>query len=157
MVSAQQLAVDTEGGQRKSIGSETYSVLVSAAETDGRYTLFQWITAPGSVAGPHIHADAEESFLILDGELEFTLGQEQITARSGTWVRVPAGTRHAYRNTSAQPVRMLVLFTPGGHEELFALYTAYQEAGAGTIDEGTLGEFIRVARDVHGTTYEQFG
>jgi hypothetical protein len=37
-------------------------------------------------------------------------------------VRVPAGTRHGYRNTSQERVEMLVWFTPGGFEELFVKY-----------------------------------
>jgi quercetin dioxygenase-like cupin family protein len=157
MTGAQRLVVDTTGGEMMSVGAESYSVLVSSAETDGRYTLFQWITPAGSAAvPPHTHASYEETFLIVEGEVEFTLGEEQITGRAGTWVRVPAGVRHTYRNTTAESARMLVTFTPGGGIEVLFALISRPALGSQPIpiDKAAFAEYLRVAHDAHQTTYE---
>ena len=50
---------------------DVYTILVSGAQTGGRYCLIDMIVAPGGGPPPHRH-DFEEMFTILEGELEFT-------------------------------------------------------------------------------------
>ena len=50
--------------------------------------------------GPPIHAHAAEddSFYILEGELTFTVEDEVVVAGPGTFVLVPPGLQHTFRN-----------------------------------------------------------
>ena len=58
----------------------TYSILVSGAQTAGRYCLIDMIVPDGS--GPPLHRhDFEEMFTVLEGELEFTFRGETTTER----------------------------------------------------------------------------
>ena len=50
---------------------DTYTILVSGADTAGRYTLIDMHVPPGGGPPPHRH-DFEEMFTVLDGEIEFT-------------------------------------------------------------------------------------
>src|ERR1700685_1377308 len=54
-----------------SIAGDTYTILVSGAETAGRYCLIDMHVPPGGGPPPHRH-DFEEMFTLLAGELEFT-------------------------------------------------------------------------------------
>ena len=54
-----------------SVVGDTYSILVSGAQTDGRYCLIDMLVPDGSGPPPHRH-DFEEMFTLLDGELEST-------------------------------------------------------------------------------------
>jgi mannose-6-phosphate isomerase-like protein (cupin superfamily) len=50
---------------------DTYTVLLSGDDTDGHYCLIDMLIPPGGGPGPHRH-DFEESFTILEGEIETT-------------------------------------------------------------------------------------
>src|SRR5215470_16821251 len=61
---------------------------------------------------PHLHHAHEEGFYILEGELEFLAGTETVMASQGTWVTVPMGVVHTFRNPTDKPARFLNTFTP---------------------------------------------
>jgi hypothetical protein len=63
------------------------------------------------------------------------------------FVRVPAGTRHAFRNDSEKPVEMLVGLIRGGMEELFYKYRT-------DAHEFDRQGFVREASDLHATECE---
>ena len=57
-----------------------------------------WVD-PGGGVTPHIHPAMEERFEVLGGRPSFLAGRKWQTASPGDTVVVPAGARHAYRNT----------------------------------------------------------
>lgn len=63
---------DTAKMRHVSIAGDTYTILVSGAETAGRYC-----------------HDFEEMFTLLQGELEFTFRGETSTIRAGSTVNIP--------------------------------------------------------------------
>ena len=57
-------------------------------------------------AGPALHRHPyEEVFLILEGEVTFTLGDETIAARAGDFLIAPPGVPHAFKNTGSGVLR----------------------------------------------------
>ena len=64
-------------------------------------------------AGPHFHRAHVDSFYVLEGELEFQIGGETVTAVPGTVVAAAPGTVHAFRNAAPEPARYLNAHTPG--------------------------------------------
>jgi len=60
---------------------------------------------------PHTHDDHTDSFLVLDGEVEFTVGDDTILAGPGTLVAAPPGSRHGFRSAGKQ-ARVLNFHTP---------------------------------------------
>ena len=91
----------------------SYTVLVSGAQTGGRYTLIDMLVPGGGGPPPHRH-DFEEVFMLLEGELEFTFQGKTIAASAPATVAIPANAPHAFRNVSGSTVRMLCLCTPAG-------------------------------------------
>jgi quercetin dioxygenase-like cupin family protein len=61
---------------------------------------------------PHRHDDQVDSFYVLDGEVEFTLGDEIVRAGPGTWLSAPPGARHGFRNPGPDRARVLNVHTP---------------------------------------------
>jgi len=45
---------------------------------------------------------------VLEGELEFLLGDQWVSAPAGATVLLPAGTVHAFRNTTDRTARQLI-------------------------------------------------
>jgi mannose-6-phosphate isomerase-like protein (cupin superfamily) len=66
----------------------------------------------------HVHADEDDAFYIVDGEITFALGEdgEEVVAGPGTFVLVPPGVRHGFRNDTDQVVRILNLHAPAGFD-----------------------------------------
>ena len=69
---------------------------------------------PGSGVDPHLHKQHSDSFFVLEGEVEFHVGDQVVQGSPGTYVLAPPDVVHWFRNVSDAPVRMLNLHTPGG-------------------------------------------
>ena len=109
---------DTPTVRHIAVVGDTYSILVSGAETAGRYCLIDMIVPDGGGPPPHRH-DFEKMFTLLEGELEFAFRGETRTVRAGSTVNVPANAPHAFRNASGAAEHMLCLAAPAGLEEFF--------------------------------------
>jgi quercetin dioxygenase-like cupin family protein len=63
---------------------------------------------------PHSHADHADAFYVLDGQVEFRVGDEPRVAGPGTFVAAPPGAVHGFAVAGAQPIRLLNLHAPPG-------------------------------------------
>ena len=97
---------------------DTYTILVSGKDTDGRYCLIDMHVPPGGGPPPHRH-DFEESFTVLEGEIETTFRGEKSTVRTGETVNIPANAPHQFQNKSDKAARLLCICAPAGQEEFF--------------------------------------
>ena len=108
---------DGAGVQHISVAGGTYTVLVSGAQTAGRYCLVDMLVPAGGGPPPHRH-DFEEMFTLLEGETRVHLSRKVITVRAGSTVNVPANAPHAF-DVSGKTARMLCMCTPAGQDEFF--------------------------------------
>ncbi len=97
---------------------DTYTLLLTGNDTDGRYCLIDMYIPPGGGPGPHRH-DFEESFILLEGEIEATFRGAKSVVRAGETLNIPANAPHQFHNASDQPVRLLCICSPAGQEEFF--------------------------------------
>ena len=100
------------------IVGDTYTILLSGDDTDGRYCLIDMHVPPGGGPPPHRH-DFEESFTILAGEIEATFRGKKSIVRTGETINIPANAPHFFTNVTQQPARLLCICSPAGQEELF--------------------------------------
>lgn len=85
-------------------------------QSGGSYSLME-ITSPlGSGPDLHTHDEAEEHFVVLEGELSFQVGTETFTAARGDLVA--RGVAHAFTVRSDR-ARTLATYTPAGEEVAF--------------------------------------
>jgi len=73
---------------------------------------------PGGGPPPHRH-DFEETFTILEGELEATFRGAKVVVRAGETINIPANAPHQFRNSSTKAARMLCICSPAGQEDFF--------------------------------------
>ncbi len=97
---------------------DTYTVLLSGKDTAGRYCLIDMHIPPGGGPPPHRH-DFEESFTILEGEIEAVFRDRHLTVRAGETINIPANAPHQFQNKSKQAARLLCVCSPAGQEEFF--------------------------------------
>src|SRR4051812_27562615 len=89
---------------------------VRGEQTGGALTALENVIPPGQGPPLHAHADEDEAWYVLAGELEFRLDEDLHRAPTGSFVFVPRGTPHCFVNVGEEPARVLVLFTPSGME-----------------------------------------
>src|ERR1700675_3571924 len=117
-----QLATVQPNNDRKirhiGVVGDTYTILLTGKETAGRFCLIDMYVPPGGGPPPHRH-DFEETFTLLEGELELTFRGSKSVARAGETGNIPANAPHQFHNSSQKAVRMLCLCSPAGQEKFF--------------------------------------
>lgn len=67
----------------------------------------------------HKHLHEDESFYVIDGEFEITIGDTAITGGPGTYAYGPRKVPHRWTNVGNGRGRILCVFTPSGIEDYF--------------------------------------
>lgn len=108
----QAIVVPPRTGQR--VGNVEFLALSTHTP---RFNLSIITMAPGR-EGPeaHAHDDEDDAFYVLDGELTFVIGDDEIRAPAGTFVLVPPGLVHTFVNRTPHPVRILNIHAPAGFD-----------------------------------------
>jgi quercetin dioxygenase-like cupin family protein len=118
-----------EAGQGTLLSARGSAMFFKAtrASTNGAFSLMERTLPPGGrKPPPHIHTNCEEAFYVLDGEVEFSLGETTAIGRADTFVLVPGGVAHTFGNVGTTQARLLVIHAPAMDayfEELQALWS----------------------------------
>jgi len=70
---------------------------------------------PGGEIGEEVHPDNDQTLVFVSGEGEAMLAGETSRVGVGGLAFVPAGTRHNFRNTGAEPLRLYTIYAPPHH------------------------------------------
>jgi quercetin dioxygenase-like cupin family protein len=137
----------TEDGRHIGVVGDTYTILVTGEDTAGRFCVIDMFVPPGGGPPPHRH-DFEETFSLVEGELEFTFRGNKSTIRAGETVNIPANAPHQFHNASTQPARMYCICAPAGQENLFleiGIPVATRTTPPPKLDEAAQAEFRKRA------------
>jgi quercetin dioxygenase-like cupin family protein len=97
---------------------DTYTVTVTGEDTAGRFCVIDMHIPPGGGPPPHRH-DFEETFIVLDGEIEATFRGKKSVVRAGDTVNIPANAPHQFHNLSSNATRLICICSPAGQEKFF--------------------------------------
>lgn len=106
-------------------GTNTYHLFgvvvrfLATHDETGAYCLCEGLAAPGAGAPPNRHAGEDEAFYVLDGSFSFTIDGTTREVGKGDFVKIPDGAVHAFKNTSSEPGRLLIMNAPGKVHEAF--------------------------------------
>jgi quercetin dioxygenase-like cupin family protein len=106
-------------GKKLWIADELMTFVISGEDTGGKYALTDSTVPPQGEVPPHIHHREDEAFWVLEGELEVLVGEDKIGASAGSFVHLPRGVIHTYKNVGATSARFLTLMVPAGLEKFF--------------------------------------
>jgi quercetin dioxygenase-like cupin family protein len=95
-------------------------VKVSAADTGGAYALMEDNLKREFALGLHLHRQHAETFYILDGNVDFYIDSDWMTAVPATTVHIPPGVPHAVVLAPGQTGKMLMIFQPAGFDQYLA-------------------------------------
>ncbi|MDH4441003.1 MAG: cupin domain-containing protein [Rhizobium sp.] len=129
---------DTSGEWWEVTPGEKFTIRTSVKQTGGLYTMIE-VTAESRNGVPlHTHANEEEHFIVLEGRVHLTNGDQSLSLSAGDSATVKRDTPHAWCNLSDSDARMLIIFSPGDMEEAFRLI--------GSIDDGDLAAIAESAK-----------
>lgn len=130
------LIVPAGQGRRVVTGAQEVTFKVTAAHS--RYaSSFEVVVPPGFDVGAHVHADGEELFYVLDGELDLLAfepcertadnwlewrgdsGQRAFRAGPGSLMFVPPGCPHAFANLGRTSAKVFFQSSPPGRHERY--------------------------------------
>ena len=94
-------------------------VLLDGKQTAGAFALVELIGQPGETIPPHVHHREEETFHVVEGELEFWCGGHTSVLRAGDTAFAPRHVPHSPRFVGNTPGRVLVTLSPAGFERFF--------------------------------------
>jgi quercetin dioxygenase-like cupin family protein len=97
---------------------DTYTITLSGEQTNGRLCVIDMHIPPGGGPPPHRH-DFEETFIVLEGEIEAVFRGNKSTIHAGETVHIPANAPHQFHNASTAAVRLLCIGSPAGLERFF--------------------------------------
>jgi mannose-6-phosphate isomerase-like protein (cupin superfamily) len=107
-------AIVVPPGQEHRVGNVEF--LARTADTP-RFNFGIIEIAAGRELDEHVHAGEDDAFYIMEGDMTFTFGDEEISAPPGTFVLVPPGVAHGFRNDGDASVRMLNIHAPAGFDQ----------------------------------------
>ncbi len=98
-----------------------WTVLATAEQTGGSYSLMEQLCPKRSGPPPHTH-EQDEVFYILEGEITLVAGPQRFTAKAGSLAYIPANYIHTFR-VETQKARLLNWYLPGGFERAITEFT----------------------------------
>lgn len=93
---------------------------ITSHETSGDFDLMVAET-PSKVQGPppHVHNNFKESFLIIEGEMEFMVNGDTKILKAGESLDIPPNTLHTFSNNSEKPCKWVNIHSPKGFRPFF--------------------------------------
>ncbi|ALR30800.1 cupin [Chryseobacterium sp. IHB B 17019] len=107
-------------GQFLGVAGGNYRIVVRGEETDNNFAVIEMIVPPGGGPPPHSHPFIQETFYVVEGEIEFKTEAGKKVIGKGGFVNIPlGGAVHCFKNNSQSIVKLLCTVMPAGLEKLF--------------------------------------
>lgn len=95
-----------------------YRIKSRAEDTGGALGLVEASFYRGFGPPLHVHHREDEGIYVIEGEIRFRQGDEELVGGPGSWVWGPRGVPHAFK-VESESARALVVVTPAGFERMF--------------------------------------
>jgi mannose-6-phosphate isomerase-like protein (cupin superfamily) len=97
----------------ESVAGVRYVFLRTCEQTGGRHDVIEAIVPPGDEGPPAApHLQQEKLFLVVEGQVEFSVGGERILVASGGTAYAPRGISHRFVNVGPSPARVIIAARP---------------------------------------------
>lgn len=119
-------------GREIRFGPNRLTIKVEASSGSQQLGVFESVLPPGAEVFAHRHRDYEEAFYVLEGTIEYQLGEERVQVPTGGCVFAPAGVAHSFKNVGTMNAHHLVMTAP---PQAVQLVEELGQAGPGGVVE----------------------
>src|SRR5271154_2543355 len=95
-----------------------WTFVATGKDTNGQFALIECYQRKGIEPPRHMHSKEDEINCLLEGEMQFVVGETEYSLRSGDFIFLPKNIPHHFKIQS-DTVRYLLQVTPAGLEEMF--------------------------------------
>ena len=141
---------DGETAAHIGLVGDTYTITVAGKDTNGRFCVIDMHVPPGGGPPPHRH-EFEETFILLDGEMQVTFRGQNSTVRAGDTINVPSNAPHQFHNASSKPVRMICICSPAVNDEFFlevGVPVPTRTSAPPPLDREQMAEFLKKVKAI---------
>lgn len=100
-----------------------FRTLVSPEDSGQSLAILDLVLPRGAEPPPHIHTREDETFYVLEGELQVRIGETLHTLKSGEAIFAPRNVPHSFKIVT-ETARIVNLITPGS---LWSYFMAFSE------------------------------
>ena len=111
--------VPATGGTPLIVLGDHVVVKLTGQDTGGEFALAEQLNEPGTGIPLHRHTHEDETFVVLEGRVEFVVDSAVTIVEAGGLAYAPRGTAHSFRVVSDTRARMLIYLSPAGLELMF--------------------------------------
>ena len=105
-------------GRALNVLGDRVVVRLSGEETEGAFSLIEQTSTPGMGIPLHTHANEDELFFVIEGAMQFQIGDQTVEAPAGTAAWLPRGLPHSFKAVGETPATASVTILPAGMEKM---------------------------------------
>ncbi len=95
-----------------------WTFLATGKDTNGQFALIECYQRKGIELPRHMHSKEDEVNYLLEGEMQFVVGETEHSLRADDFIFLPKNVPHHFKIQS-DTVKYLLQITPAGLEEMF--------------------------------------
>jgi len=92
---------------------------IDGADAGGALSIVEHPFEVGALVPPHVHTLEDEFSIVLEGQIGFRSGDQEVVLGPGGYIVKPRGEVHAMWNAGSVPARMIEVISPAGFEGFF--------------------------------------
>lgn len=145
-------AIAVSGSERNEsfwLAGDTYTVLLSGAQSRGQLAVVHFDIPAGGGPIPHVHTRDFEAFFITAGEIELYADGEIVTGRPGDVAVLPENIPHCFKNRTDKRAEMIAVVAPSGFDQFLrqAGIPAIRGKSAPAVDEAEKQRLVAASPD----------
>jgi mannose-6-phosphate isomerase-like protein (cupin superfamily) len=126
-----------EPGEGMALSARGSSMLFKAVagSTGGAFSLMERELPVSNRRPPSHRHQGPEGFYVLEGLIEFVVGDERRSGGPGFWALVPGGVAHTFGNAGVSPARLLIIHAPAAEAYFVELQALWSKPEPPTPEE----------------------
>jgi quercetin dioxygenase-like cupin family protein len=119
-IQKQLIITGPQDGETLAVAGSNYRIVLTGEQTAGKLAIIEMNVPPNSGPIPHEHPGIQESFYVLEGQVELKSETQTYVAKKGAIVTIPFdGPVHCFKNTGNTEAKLLCIVTPAGLDDFF--------------------------------------
>ena len=105
-------------GNTRAIPGAVFNFLATGGQTGNAFSLIKIEVLKGAEPPEHTHANEDEAYFIMEGEMRFWIGGKVFDAKAGDFIFLPKGISHRFQ-VQTERVIELMWIAPAGLDQWF--------------------------------------
>jgi len=106
-------------GKKLNILGDNQQIKLTGKDTNGQFLAIYQDNPPNTQIPMHVHQNEDEVYKVLEGEIEFTVGEKKYVLKSGDTIFLPRNIPHTWKVVGTSNAKVYLDIFPAGLENMF--------------------------------------